>query len=241
MMIKRSILLLLLNALCFGIVKAESTEYPELLVSPKASERLMLEASKEPGSKISTHLPTSSTAAVTLMVGLIHSSTAKAKDPEHLGSKFAIAVGGGWIAANALLGLFYHPYLDAWNEVKVMPDDSTGKKIAKERIAEEAFKRSARVGRFLNYSSFASNFAASGYMVFKADRETLSFPLSIVSVFASFTPLFFNHRWDQVWDEQYQYKKKIYGPVARIEVVPFITNQKGKTQVSPALGFSYFF
>ena len=55
------------------------------------------------------------------------------------------------------------------------------------------------------------------------------------AILAEFTPLFLGHHWQDVFNRQEKYKKKIYGPVTG--VVPV----KIGDDILPALSMSLFF
>ena len=108
---------LLLTLLIPVLSIAEDFEYPELMVTPRASQRLYMEASKERRSPF-VLIQYQLSAATTLTAGLLQSGNLKPGSDLAGRSKFAgIVVGGGWLAVTSALGMMDHPYSSGWGTI----------------------------------------------------------------------------------------------------------------------------
>lgn len=203
-----------LLALVFSSHVFAQQNYPELMVSPLASERLKREAVYENKNKITPHLPIQISGIATLAAGIsAHSDLDKDKDEEGVGPKIAMVVGGSWVLATLWMQASYRPYLKGYNEVKKMPYATAKNQLAAERRAEEHIDETARFYRKLKWLSFGSNLLASGYALDSAKKDSTGQAISIVGVAASFLPLLFPYHAEQVSEDQRNYKKKVFGPI----------------------------
>ncbi|MCM2279206.1 MAG: hypothetical protein NDJ89_14110 [Oligoflexia bacterium] len=201
------------NALRMDAFGAETFDYPELLVTPRASDRLELEARKEQESRWFTHLTLQVPALATLAAGIAQ-DVDRTKDPDNRSSLAGVVVGGGWLALTLALNLAEGPYSAAHREVSPMPKKSVREQLTRERFAEEAIRKQAGLSERLRWLSVATNAGASVYLLAKAKDNTFSKVLDAVSLAVAFTPVVFAHPWRDVAREQADYKKRIYGPVA---------------------------
>jgi hypothetical protein len=198
----------------------EQFDYPELTVTPRASDRLQMEAQKEPDHKWTTFLPIQTSAAATLVAGVL------ANDPNNFtGFITGVSVGGAWLVTSTLLALTYTPYSSAYSEVSPLPKGTVREQLTRERMAEESINRIARVGERIKWISFSTNLAASVFMLLQGKNNLanatptyspagLMTGSEVVSAVFAFAPLFMRFYWSDVRDQQENYKKRIYGPVA---------------------------
>jgi hypothetical protein len=192
-------------------------EYPELVVAPRSSDRVQSEADKEMDRKGGVWLPFQTSALATFMAGFA-SFRPNSPAPAYSG----IAVGGVWIIASSILSMSYRPYQSAWQEVAPMPKGSMRDQLARERAAEEAIRSAARLGSKLKWASTISNLGASVFMLGSSSGEdwpssmkkNMSLTFSAVSAGLSLLPFIFRPYWQDVHEQQMDYKKRIYGPVA---------------------------
>lgn len=188
--------------------------YPELMVAPRASERLKREAVEESKGTFTTHLPVLISGLTTLGAGIAsHADLDKGKDSEGIGPKIAMVVGGSWVAASLWMQMSYKPYLRGFSEVKKMPTQSTRDQLAAERMAEEHIDEAARLTRKLKWLSFGTNLLGSGYALSSAKEDSAGQAMAIVGLAGAFVPLLFPNQAEQVSDDQRSYKKKVFGPV----------------------------
>jgi len=197
-----------------SIYAAKDLAYPELMVTPKASTRLHMEARKEASQQWSTQLPLQVSSISTLVTGLVQTSNVdKTKDPDNYSAYVGIIAGGLSTAANYYYASRYQAFSRSYREIKRLPHKTKRQKLIRERLAEERINQIAATYTRLKWISFGTNFGASIYMASKAQSGTLSKPLAIYSALAAITPLIFSTKYEDVAAEQKAYKKKIYAPV----------------------------
>lgn len=196
--------------------------YPELQVSPRASERVEMEAKAELANTRLSLLPLQISAASTLVAGLL---AAKPSDPIEaaredvdFSRQAAIAVGAGWLAVSYYVSSSYRPYSKARSEITNLPKGTTQQELTRERIAEERIEAAGSLARRMMWASVATNFLASTYVGSNTDGDGRLY--STVAALASLTPLFFEDRWQHVERHHEDYKKKIYAPIAMAGLVP---------------------
>ena len=222
-------------------------EYPELLVVPRASARLEMEAKRENARAWSQHIPIQVSALTTLAAGLIcYKNPDGSKDPDGKAGLGGMLVGATWIGATLAMSAWYRPYETSMKEVGVSkssersPNGATRDLLTRERLSEEALEAPARLGQRLMWISAFSNAAISGYMVSKATGSSLGQVASLLSAVAAFTPVIFTYQWQRVAADHQQYKKRIYGPVAA--VAPIFTQDGGDlNRFASGIGLHLFF
>jgi hypothetical protein len=216
-------------------------DYPELMVVPKASDRLQMEASKEGDRQWTTYLPIQISAVSTLAAGLT-SLKSENSGPGLSG----IGVGAGWLALTTWMAVSYRPYTSAWREVSALPKGSTREQLTRERLAEEEIHRMASVGRKMKWLSFLTNAGAAAYMIAVPGKDANGATLEVsqtarvfqyASAALSLTPLVFGFHWNEVHEDQKNYKKRIYAPIASAMV--FSEPVTGRT--IPGMMFSMSF
>jgi hypothetical protein len=206
------ILLMLLPVSVMAEVKQE--HYPELMVVPKASERLMLEARREEQNAWTNHLPLNVASATTLLAGIMTlNDLDKENDPEGIKPKIAIAVGAGWLATSLWLQTSYRPYRRGAMEVKKASNQNNYSRLMTERLAEEHIDQAARLAKKIKWLSFITNAGASALLIDSANKDSAAQGVAILGTVTSFLPLLFPLSWEQVSEDQQSYKKKVFGPV----------------------------
>lgn len=192
-------------------------DYPELLVVPRATERLNMEAQNENNFSALTLWPHQLSALATLASGFMHKSKYRQDNPSEQQKKdsddaalAAMGVGGIWIG----LSLFYSlrkPYTTSLSTVRSIKGNDKKSELMRERLAEEALEQPAHVVDSLTYLSVATNFAASMYVLAYARQDQRYFPA--ISALLAFTPLVFQSRYSESHRKHLEYKKKIYAPI----------------------------
>lgn len=223
----------------FAAGAQDELDYPELTVTPRASERLDMESKKETNSRWTKFIPLQVSALSTFTAGLLYSAKPTTNPLENPGAmKFAgLAVGGGWIAATLVLSAMHTPYQSSNAEVSALPKGTTREKLTRERLAEEAIDGAASLGRKLTWLSVITNVGANAAMLSKVESGSFSMILCGVGAAAAFTPLIFGTNWGTVAAEQREYKKKIYAPVASFIVVP--SPEDGSPLANASLSFRF--
>lgn len=202
--------LLLLGLLISSYVCAQDYSYPELSVSPRASERLRIEESENSSWLI--HAPLQVSAITTLAAGLNSSSI---KDGKSDKSAFtaATAVGAGWFGVSLWMQLYYKPYYLGLNSIKRIPNKTPREQLIYERMAEEHINNAAALARKIKWLSFVTNLGTNVWVLSESESGSTGKNLGIIGAVAAFGPLLFPYRWESVAEEQKNYKKKIFGPI----------------------------
>jgi hypothetical protein len=217
---------------------ADTFEYPELMVAPRASERREMEARTEAESRWSRLAPLQVSALATLAAGIAQSGGVDARnDPGKRSPIAGIAVGGGWLAATLILSATYRPYESGSAEIKALPKGSPREQLVRERMAEESLERAASLGKRLKWISAATNLGAGIYMMSNAQDGTFAKTADAVAMALSLTPLIFPMRWELVACEQNEYKKKIYAPIAAAGAL--VEPLTGRPAPGLAISFSF--
>lgn len=212
---KKNLLMSLIFLISSQVSFAEtSLSYPELDVTPRATERLNMLVAKEKESHFFSQLPMQISAMSTLTTGLLQlGNVNEIKDPSKKSPNAGIFVGAAWLGINYYVGQRYHIYQNSLAEVNKIPGKTTRDQLIKERIAEEAIDRAAYMAVRLKWISVATNLGANAYMLSKVKSETSAQYMGAFSLLASFAPVLFNSEWEAVAEDQKAYKKKVYGPI----------------------------
>ena len=209
----------LVTTLCLsflvGSVYAAEMDYPELTVSPRASERIQIEANKEKRSGVIFNLPLQISSALTLATGVMMlNDVDKNKDSDQYSPWAGIGVGGGWLLINAYLNYLHKPYSTSAEELKDLPAKTPHEQLVRERLAEEALNKAGNLAYKLNWFASLTNAATSVYMATKAQKKSTGQFFGGLSAVAAFLPLVFEPEWTRIRNEQNTYKKRIYGPLS---------------------------
>ncbi len=217
--------------------QTQDWEYPELMVAPRASERLEREARIESRRGFSLLWPVWLPGAANLAAGEMQlGQTDPSLDSGKTRAYAGIAVGGGWVVGSYLLALSYRPYASGLEETSRMPRASAREQLARERVAEEWIETASGMGRTLRYLSAATNLIVAVSMASAVNSGTLAQTLDLASVAIALSPLFFETRWNRVAHDQRNFKKRIFRPIASTLWVR--TSERAS---SPALGLSWAF
>ena len=157
-------------------------EYPELVVTPRASQRLQVEEKTEKSGAWTRYIPFQISAASTLYAGvstmsdpgkpLSEKEKAEGLEPESKSAgKVAMLIGGGWLGTTVAMSLLYRPYKKGMSVIAGMKAGSKREILARERAAEEYIQAPASLMRKLKWLSVLSNFAASGYAAGTAEEN----------------------------------------------------------------------
>lgn len=218
---------------------AKDFSYPELMVQPSASDRLLMEAKQEKNRGILEPLALQISALSTFTAGVLQysSNTDEVSDPDKFSGLAGMIVGGTWLAINYTQFKRKKAYWRAYKKVKGMKGNSKQDKLSRERIAEEELAYRAELARKFTYVSVGTNFAASVYMMSNVEKDTISELTNAVALLASVMPLLFKTREERIYEQHKKYKKKIYAPLVNLRM---FYDQVAKTY-RPGLGLSYTF
>ena len=195
----------------------EQLSYPELEVTPRATDRLQMEAKREKKKRWVTHLPIQVSGLMTMIAasGSDHDTnvTVKEKDDFETAQSTASAIGTTWVLATVALSAWYRPYYRGYKEVSRLPKGKTKRdELTRERVAEESLYAPERLSKKLKWFSVVTNMYATVSLFENADSESEK-NIGLAAL-ASLLPLVFEYRWASVAKQHRTYKKKIYGPVA---------------------------
>jgi hypothetical protein len=219
--------------------------YPELLVTPRASTRLKIEAINEKHRKWQTHLSVQASGLMTLTAGLLQLGNVNTqKDPDKQSAYAAILVGGGWLGLTAALSKFYTPYATGYKSIARLKKGTAREQLLRERMAESKIEQASRMAKRLTWFSSISNAASSLYLLSNQEEDTISGPVNLLALIAAFSPVIVPYIWERVDLEQKRYKKRIYGPVVMATMLPVgsATKLGGQSTVAaPGIIFSTSF
>ncbi len=194
----------------------DSMGYPELQVVPRASERLAIEAKNEDSNWVLTHWPIELSGLFTLAVGF----TAKGNQREDLTTQeksdantiaaAASTVGIAWIVGGALLGA-QRPYKNGVQAIAKYPGKDERSTLMRERLAEEALERPARVMSVLESVAIVTNLGANIAAGIHANASGRM--MAGIGAVISLLPIFFEDHNIDVYNKHQEYKRKIYTPI----------------------------
>ena len=215
-MIRYPLIILLLLSLMPLTSLAADYDYPELMVSPRASERLALEIERENrGSLFGNQIGSQIAYSLTLVNGLMMmGNTNEADDADKNAAKLGLFVGIAGLGSTMWMSKAYRPYGKGLANAKRVKGKGKRAQLARERLAEEAINGAAKFGKRLDYIAMGSTFVANLYMATVVEADTLSEPLTYLGAATSIVPLIFKNYWTKVGKSQRSYKKKVYGPIA---------------------------
>jgi len=234
---KLKVLTLIPCLLSFPLLAAEMN-YPELMVSPKASERIAIEAANEKKTGLAFNLPLQISSSLTLITGaLMLGDVDKVKDPDGYSPYSGIVVGGGWLLINSYLAYVHRPYTTAQTELSSLPNKSPHEQLIMERLAEEALNKAGSLANKLNWFAAFTNFGTSVFMITKAEKKSSAQFFGGLSAVAAFIPLVFEPEWTRIRNEQNNYKKRIYGPLSIMPTV--LPSPEGKIAQGLLLNYQF--
>lgn len=213
--------LIFLSSSLFTFAETLESNYPELMVVPRASSRVKSEAMRERKSilrKLSYNWTISTPALFTLMAGINQKNNHDAeKDPEKNSSKVAIALGATWLIAHSLLTYNYKPHLKTYRSYRIRKNKkiSLREELMIERMSEERINKMSALATRLKWISFSTHFASSLYLLGNQKKDSSSETTNILALAASFIPLLFPLRWAETKENHDTSKKRIYGPLVR--------------------------
>ena len=192
-------------------------DYPELQVSPRATERLAQLAEMEERSGPLVEWTMITSGAMTLYAGLQHAGKYKDENPTEIqkrdsdyASKAGILVGASWITLGAYMG-FKSWSSGKLNEIKKIPGKDKRAELTRERMAEEVLEFASNTTATLENLSVWTNFATSIYIVSYASEENRVYGL--LAATTSFLPWLFPNPYTTGYRKHKEYKRKIYAPL----------------------------
>ena len=217
------ILVFVVAIISSGLLRAGTIKfsYPELQVTPLASETLKSAFIRQQKSRWTQSIPVQLPSILTLAGGaMIYSQTAeedidnededKTTEVENryktIGGA-AMGIGGFWLTATVGVSLFYKPYRSAYYQTKKMKVVSKRDQLIKERLAEQALKNAYSTARKIEHLSVWTNFAASAGILSQAEKNSTKI-IAVMAGISSFLPYLFPYRWETTYKQHEKYKKR---------------------------------
>lgn len=196
-------------------------DYPELQVVPRASERLRMEGKTENSSWFVSHWPTELSGLATLSLALVAKGqyrdglSVNDKNNADTVTTVSQAVGAGWLVAGVLIGL-QRPYRTGLENISNIKGKDERSLLLRERLAEEALEKPARVMRPLKLASVLSNFALCALTgIYLTDQGRI---IAGAAAVLAFLPVMYEDQAIDVYDKHNEYKKKIYRPMSSLDL-----------------------
>lgn len=194
----------------------KALDYPELQVVPRASERLALEAASVRDRGVMLLFPYLASSVMTLSSGLLVSSGLKpdiiGQDREDALTATKLAIGVG---AAGLGMVYWYTYADHYGtqlaQIRAFKNKDRRTELLKERLAEEAFEKSANMITQWKWIFAFANLAASAQLTGKTKGDSNVIPS--LSVAAAFLPLMITTSYETNYSKQLDYKRRIYVPL----------------------------
>lgn len=245
----------ILIAMWGGPLQAETQyQYPELAVSPRASETLENAARLERSSRWTQHLPGQVPALLNLFTGLrlmgenadpedftdpLQNIDQLALDEKTLeiqsSGKLAAAIGGGWLGTTLFMSFYYSPYRSDFRTVGKMKGNSQRDQLVRERRSEEILADAASTAKKLKYIGVTLNLAAAGIVAGATNDQQTTIQAGLAGL-AALLPFIIDNEWETTYQRHIDYKKKIYAPL-----VEFQTNPKKDGSLNPSLLLTWKF
>ena len=205
---------LLIMSFSQNLLAQANLSYPELDVTPRASERLLMLAEKEKKASLLSQLPLQVSALSTLTTGLLQMGNVKENDdPQKKSPAVGLIVGASWVGINYYMSQRYMIYEKTLSEVNQVQGKTQRDQLIRERLAEEGINRAASLAVRLKWLSVATNFTANTFMASKAKKDSAAQYMGAFSALLALGPIFFVSDWESVAQDQQSYKKKVYGPI----------------------------
>ena len=198
---------------------AENYDYPELLVTPRASDRMAKESRDENKEAWGQYKAIQASALVTLLTGLqVKGDPGKTEGDEDSkaaassAGQIGMLTGGLWLGTTLVMSATFRPYKSGYKDFADMPKANQRDVLARERIAEEGLEFPGRLSRRLAWMSFISNAGVSGYMAAQSGKMQNKV-YGGLSALVALAPFVFSSGHETLMDYHQEYKKKIYGPL----------------------------
>lgn len=198
-----------------------SFSYPELQVTPLASQRVKMEARSEKKLNSFSNIQQSVPGMMTLISGIMQFNAVNTTDDPNKNSAYAgTLVGAFWVASSIYINSKYRPYTTSYKLFYKLPVKTKRQQLVRERMAESEINKIGRYGKIMKWMNVLSNAGVSAYMLGKTEDGSRTKLIHGISLLTSFMPLLFENQWEKVKSEQKSYKKKIYAPLIGAGLLP---------------------
>ena len=226
-----------------GVTAAsEGFPYPELEVTPLASQRLKMEAQQENDAAYSNYRAIQAAASATMIAGILSLNDESpvqddnGRDMSYWAGVVGISSGGAWLGLTTWLSMSYRPQRGGYQQVKRLPKNGAKKRLARERLAEEQLQANATFARRLDRVAAVTNFLAAGFIVGSTENLTTQL-VGVGAIALSFAPLAIDGSYIKAYDHHEQYKKRIYGPIAQSTILWDHANQRAMPGIQLGIRF----
>jgi hypothetical protein len=196
-------------------------DYPELQVVPRASERIAFEAQEEKTRLISPYWPVQMSAVSLFIAGFMSkgkykddstdtSKNASRQAENAFSSQLAMLTGGLWLGTTYYM-THYLSYGEALQEIRKINGKDKKNTLLRERLAEEAIERPARITYLINTLSVWSTLFSSLYLANNTTQVSPSY--AGIAAAMAFMPWLIDNRITRNWEKHQEYKRKIYAPL----------------------------
>ncbi|MFK8137867.1 MAG: hypothetical protein AB8E15_05875 [Bdellovibrionales bacterium] len=228
-------------------VFAQNYEYPELMVVPSATERLMGAASQEKDGFILNNWTWIAPAVMQLATSVhlrqnIESEfitdtfeRQKFEDEVETNANIGILSGAFWLGAFYYIDRMNRPYESGLKQSQKFKGKSKRDRLKRERAAEDTIYFQAKTAKRLKYLMAATSI----FVAVKAadDGKETTKSLAGVTIISAALPFLFEHRWERQWRQHKYYKKRTFGPIASSKLF----YERSTNKVYPGVNFSYNF
>ena len=236
------ILAIIMTLITTHALKAESIKfsYPELQVTPLASETLKRALAEDKNYRWTQAIAVQVPSALNLAAGaLTYAQSDEDVDTENtyktVGAT-AMGIGGFWLGATIGVSLVYRPYRSVYFQIKKMKITTKRDQLIKERLAEGALRDAYSLARKIEHLSVWTNFAASAAVLSQAESNSTKTIAIMAAISLSY--LIFSLITGRIHTKDRKViKEKYTAPIARGELLFNKTNKS----FSPALKMSYRF
>ena len=220
------------------VKEEDRLSYPELEVTPRASERLALEAKREKKKRWFALGPIQFASLMTILASnqaeVDTTLSVDDRDAYEDAQQEALILGSAWFLISTGFGGGYRPYKSGMDDIKNMPTETKRQILTRERIAEEALHAPSQMAKTLKWLSVATLGFANARLI--TDGDDTSKVVGGVAVLASLAPLAFESRWSSVSRNHKLYKKRIYGPLGSAMLMK---EDKGKYALGYGIRYSF--
>lgn len=214
-------LMSLTSSICFSEENLFShIDYPELQVTPRATERLAQLAALEESGGLALHWTLLTSGGMTLLSGLKHyqtyrpsSSSDTDKANSDLAANAGILVGAGWMTWGGYLN--YKRWAGTRvAEIKRIQAKDKRAELNRERLAEEFLEHTSRTMTTVDDLAMYTNLAANFFITCHATDSNRVY--SILAMTTSMLPMLFPNIYNLSFEKHLEYKRKIYAPLATL-------------------------
>ena len=232
------ILVVFLNT---SLLYGQNLQYPELSVVPRATDLLNREVKNEkkrPFSRYKWNQVASLLALTASYRAMAESSTDSfSTELSDVGS-IGMAISGSTLLMTLGLDLFYRPYRSGLKSIRKISSKGRRGFLERQRFGEEVLREASNMSSMLNWATFLSHSALAGEILSKTKNVDTKV-ISILAILGSALPVLFDNLYERNWSNYTMYKKRIYGPISGISLMP-IMHYRSDFKLEPGFSISLY-